>query len=98
MERCILENRQLIPPISDQHLIRKLARHYHHEIAVATVTRGVKNIAEFQVLLTEFTAMRKVNNDRAYSQVDPDQVKREQKERTNRPWQNKSIETPAEYH
>ena len=59
MERYILQNRQLIPPISDQHLIRKLAHPYHHDIAVATITRGVSNIAEFQMLLMEFTAMRK---------------------------------------
>ena len=40
MERCILQNQQLIPPISDQHLIRKLARHYHHDIAVACIKGG----------------------------------------------------------
>ena len=56
MEKCILQNHQLIPPISDKHLIRKIARHYSHDITVATLTRGVSNITEFQYLLMEFTA------------------------------------------
>lgn len=62
MERCILQNRQLIPPISDQHLIRKLANHYHRDIAVACITRGVRNITEFQNLLMEFAALRQRKN------------------------------------
>ena len=63
MERCILQNWQLIPPISDQHLIRKLSRHYHHDIAIACITRGVENIMEFQMLLMEFAALCKKKDD-----------------------------------
>lgn len=62
MERCILQNRQLIPPMSDLHLIRKLAHHYSHDIAVACITRGVNNIMDFQNLLMEFAALRQKKN------------------------------------
>lgn len=55
MERRVLENRQLLPPITDQHLIRKLARHFYHGIEVAIVTRGVSTITEFAQVLHEFT-------------------------------------------
>ena len=58
MERRVLENRQLIPAISDRHLIRKIARHFHHEIEVAIITRGVDNIQQFEQLLQEFMTVR----------------------------------------
>lgn len=58
MERCVLQNRQLIPPISDEHLIRKLSRHFSREIEVSILTRGVKTISGFQSILMEFNSMR----------------------------------------
>ena len=58
LERKLLENRQLIPPISDRHLIRKIARHYPHEIEVAIITRGVSTISEFEQVLLEFMSIR----------------------------------------
>ncbi|KAI0230677.1 hypothetical protein L0F63_007523, partial [Massospora cicadina] len=39
MERCVLKSRQLIPILSDKHMITKLARHYNREIQIAVVTR-----------------------------------------------------------
>ena len=51
--------------------------------------RQVSNIAEFQMLLMEFTAMRSINT------VQRPQVKREE-ESTNRPWQNRRAERPAD--
>lgn len=54
----VLENRQLIPPIADQHLIRKLARHYNHSVEVAIITRGVTTIAELWKVLHEFMTLR----------------------------------------
>lgn len=62
MERRVLENRQLIPKMADQHLIRKLARHYNHNIEVAIITRGVSTIQEFQQVLYEFSNMRQNTN------------------------------------
>lgn len=54
----MLENRQLIPPISDQHIIKKLVRHYSREIRIATFTRGIQDIASFELLLREFMAVQ----------------------------------------
>ena len=58
LERKLLENRQLIPSVSDRHLIRKIARHYPHEIEVAIITRGVSTISEFEQVLLEFMSLR----------------------------------------
>lgn len=54
VENKILQCRQLIPPMSDQHLIRKLARHFGKEIEVAMITRGVTRVDQFENLLREF--------------------------------------------
>ena len=88
MERCILQNRQLIPPISDQHLFRKLARHYHHDIAVACITREVNNITEFQMLLMEFAALHKINDGGTDNHRAEVPAKQEQLKHVTRPWQN----------
>lgn len=58
MERKILQCRQLVPPISDQHLIKKLARHYHREVEIAVVTRGIRDINQFEALLDEFSKIQ----------------------------------------
>lgn len=58
MERRVLENRQLIPRMEEQHLIRKLARHFNHNIEVAIITRGVTTMQEFQQILCEFMNLR----------------------------------------
>ena len=54
MERFVLQCRQLIPIMSDRHLIKKLARHYNREIQVAVVTRGITTINNFEILLREY--------------------------------------------
>lgn len=58
IERRVLECRQLNPPISDAHLIKKLIRHYSKEIEIASITRGIKDLAAFESLLKEFMASR----------------------------------------
>lgn len=58
MEQMVLECRQLIPKMSDQQLIRKMARHFSKEIEIAVLTRGVKDICEFEQLLQEFQHIR----------------------------------------
>lgn len=65
-ERRVLQCRQLIPPLTDQQIIRKLAKHYNPEVGVAVVTRGIKEIDQFETLLGEFKAMNsraEYNND-----------------------------------
>ena len=52
--------------ISDRHLIRKLARHYPHEIEVAIITRVVNTITEFEQVLLEFNHLR--NGSRSMNQ------------------------------
>lgn len=54
MERKVLECRQLVPILSDHHLIKKLARHYEREIQIAVVTRGIRTINSFENLLREY--------------------------------------------
>jgi DNA repair exonuclease SbcCD ATPase subunit len=54
-EREVLQCRQLTPPITEQHLIRKLARHYGRDIEIAIITRGINTVAQFEHLLREFT-------------------------------------------
>ena len=54
MERCISKSRQLIPILSDKHMITKLTRHYYRELQIAVVTRGVTTINSFETLLCEY--------------------------------------------
>ena len=58
LERKLLENRQLIPPIPDKYLIRKISKHYPHEVQVAIITRGVVTIDDFEQVLLEFISLR----------------------------------------
>ena len=58
LERKLLENRQLIPPIPDQYLIRKIAKHYSQGVQIAIITRGVTTISEFEQVLSEFMGVR----------------------------------------
>lgn len=60
LERNILQCRQLVPPLSDRHLIRKLASHYTRDIEVAVLTRGIKEIPQFVALLHEYA---NINNN-----------------------------------
>ena len=62
MERQVLLCRQLIPVMSDRHLITKLARHYNREIQIAVVTRGITTINSFECLLKEYTGIRNRGN------------------------------------
>lgn len=54
MQRQILQCRQLVPPITDQHLIRKLAKNYGREIELAVLTRGIRDIPQFESLLRDY--------------------------------------------
>ena len=64
MERFVLQCRQLIPIMSDRHLIKKLARHYNREIQVAVVTRGITTINNFETVLREYmNVSSRTNND-----------------------------------
>ena len=58
LERKLLENRQLIPPIPDQYLIRKIAKHYSQGVQIAIITCGVSTINEFEQVLSEFMGVR----------------------------------------
>lgn len=58
MERNILLCHRLMPPISKKHHIKKLTRHYTREVEIAVITRGIKNINEFELLLHEYSSIR----------------------------------------
>lgn len=77
MERCVLQNRQLIPPLSDEHLIRKLGRHFSREIQVALLTRNVNNISKFQSVLIEFAQLRSQVRERTV--IPEELIKQEQR-------------------
>jgi myosin heavy subunit len=62
-ERKILQCRQLIPPLTDQQIIKKLARHFNQEVEVAVITRGITRVDQFETLLGEFMA---INNRGEY--------------------------------
>ena len=74
------------------HLIRKLSRHYSHEIAVACIMRGVNNITEFQMLLMEFAALRKKKDDSNGEYNTQVQPKQEQKGNVGLQWQHNKNE------
>lgn len=54
VQKHILQCRQLVPPIMDQHLITKLSRHFCKEIQVAVLVRSIKDIAQFEILLQDY--------------------------------------------
>lgn len=54
MQKHILQCRQLMPPITDQHLIKKLARHYGRDIELAVLTRGIREFPQFEALLYDY--------------------------------------------
>lgn len=58
MQQRILEARQLIPPLTDRHIINKLSRHYSHDVSVAVIMRGIQDIGSFEGLLREFMTVR----------------------------------------
>lgn len=53
MERMILQCRQLVPPIADKHLIKKLSKHFPRNVGVAVMIRGIREIPQFESLLYE---------------------------------------------
>lgn len=59
MDRKIMQCRQLIPPIADYHLIKKLARHFNKEVEIAVMTRGIREIPQFETLLREYMYINK---------------------------------------
>lgn len=63
MERKLLQARQLIPPLADQHLIKKIAKHYGKEIQIAIITRGIRDVTQFETLLQEFHNINSHNNN-----------------------------------
>lgn len=69
LERQILQCRQLIPPISDHHLIRKLARHYTRDIEVAIMTRGIREIPQFEALLQEYASINNGYERNSYDRI-----------------------------
>lgn len=99
METQILQCRQLIPPISDAHMIKKLARHYTRDVEIAVLTRGIREIPQFEALLQEYAkingncyerARPSVNNSN-YSAVKKEESVGEQKEK-------KTFHTKTPYH
>lgn len=54
IERQVLQCRQLVPAMSEQHIIKKLARHFNKEIELAILTRGICDINAFENLVREF--------------------------------------------
>jgi hypothetical protein len=65
MEGKLLEVRHLTPAIPTAQIIRKISKHFGREIQLATLTRGIKTIAEFGSLLNEYeTLMMPTRNTR----------------------------------
>ena len=97
MERVVLQCRQHIPIMSDQHLIEKLSRHYNKEIQIAVVNRDITNINKFKILLREYAGRKaRVNNEtqtaseqhiKKFKQI------RQQKHRANKTKSNKLRES-----
>lgn len=54
MEMKMLEARHLTPVIPTTQMIRKISRHYGREVQLATITRGIRNVTEFSLLLSEY--------------------------------------------
>lgn len=58
MQRRILEARQLVPAMTDRHIINKIARHYSHDVLLAVITRGIHDVTAFENLLREFATVK----------------------------------------
>lgn len=69
MHRQILQCRQLVPPITDQHLIRKLAKNYGRDIELAVLTRGIRDIPQFESLLRDYMRIGNHINDRPQQSI-----------------------------
>lgn len=75
MQKQILLCRQLVPPITDHHLIQKVAKNYNRDIELAVLMRGIKDISQFEELLRDYMKINNQVNERPrYAQPD---VKRE---------------------
>lgn len=70
MEHSVLECRQLLPVLSDRHLIKKLARHYDRDIQIAVVTRGIQTIGGFESLLREYMSIAPRYNNQHNNQYE----------------------------
>lgn len=81
MERQILQCRQIVPAITDSHMIRKLARHYDKEVELAVMTRGIKDIPQFENLLREYMQINGNKHERNRHGANHYVVKREESER-----------------
>lgn len=57
VEQKMLQCRQLIPAVSEQHIIKKLARHFNRNVEFAVLTRGIQDLNAFEILLREFTTV-----------------------------------------
>lgn len=92
LERKVLECRQLIPIMSDRHLIKKLARHYEREIQIAVITRGIVNISSFENLLKEYMSIaprmynREVNDRQAVKAENNSKQPRDQQSKPRAQW------------
>lgn len=62
LERQVVKCRQLIPPMTDHHIVRKLSRHFGSTVETAAVTRGVTEIGQLSALLEEFGILWSRNN------------------------------------
>lgn len=74
VQKQILQGRELMPPITDQHLIKKLARHFSREIEVAVLLRSIRDITQFENLLQDF---EKINDGLERQRFTQPTVKRE---------------------
>lgn len=63
MERMILQCRQLVPPISEKHLIQNLSQHVPRDVDVAVMALGILEIPQFESLLYGY---ENINYNRGY--------------------------------
>lgn len=90
IQKHILQCRQLVPPITDSHLIKKLARHFSREIEVAVLVRSIKDFTQFEVLLQDY---EKINNGVERQRFNHPQIKKETVSECEPPNSNKPKET-----
>lgn len=67
---------QIEPPMTDQHQIKKLARHFSREIEVAGLVRSLKDITQFEILLQNYVRIN--NNGQERQRFTQPVIKREQ--------------------